>query len=460
LPRSYALSRGEQTFPTMPAQTTCPINEVDRALSTYINSREDTLRIRRTLSKYLTSSLRPVSVATQSQHLNHECPQNLSAANTNPPGLKDTRLRYLQALRAKAQAQTKHRELQASLQDLRNQHVDENPTQPKSELDNDATKGYVSLLRQRRRYAELQVIQTSLDKLLSAKPQDASTDPRDLIKRLLGEQPDLPAERLEQLSQANEDQTWIFKLKQEVLEARASMERAQAARKKAHSESRGLASLQGQVLALERARDEIVEWVQGELAKMEEDSLFLEDASPVKRTVEERTGPVNLAFAETRIRESYNKYTAARRELLEAHASLQHPPDLPTDDKDTTIQPDSKSTTSNPANPISKLLPHIHSLSQSTTHERALLQSTIYLQSLLAAADQDIEEALLRLSGESHLLPAGSKDVSAWGEKAKEAEEATRKFVEERLQEGREEVRSVGGVVDMCSLRSRVLESV
>jgi hypothetical protein len=212
----------------MPAQTTCPINDVDRALSSYINSREDTLRIRRTLSKYLTSSLRPVNAVTRSQHLNHECPQNLSAANTNPPGLKDTRLQYLQALRAKAQAQTRHRELQASLEGLRNRHVNENPTQPESEYDNEITKGYVSLLRQRRRYAELQVIQGSLDKLLGAKPSDASTDPRDLVKRLIGEQPDLPAERLEQLSQADDEQTWTFKLKQEVLEARASMERAQA----------------------------------------------------------------------------------------------------------------------------------------------------------------------------------------------------------------------------------------
>jgi hypothetical protein len=449
----------------MPAQTTCPINDVDRALSSYINSREDTLRIRRTLSKYLTSSLRPVNAVTRSQHLNHECPQNLSAANTNPPGLKDTRLQYLQALRAKAQAQTRHRELQASLEGLRNRHVDENPTQPESEHDNEITKGYVSLLRQRRRYAELQVIQGSLDKLLGAKPSDASTDPRDLIKRLIGEQPDLPAERLEQLSQADDDQTWTFKLKQEVLEARASMERAQAARKKAQNESRGLSSLQGQVLALERAREEIVEWVQGELAKMEEDSLFLEDASPIKRSVGEKEEPADLASAETKIRESYNEYIVARASLLEAHASLQQPPEpINTDDKTTgtgaTQEDNKKEGTSKLSQPIAKLLPHLPGLTQTATHERALLQSTIYLQTQLVAADQDIEEALLRLSGESHLLPAGSKDVSAWGDKAKEAEGTTRVFVESRLQASRQEVGSVSTIVELCSLQSKVLESM
>jgi hypothetical protein len=99
-------------------------------------------------------------------------------------------------------------------------------------------------------------------------------------------------------------------------------------------------------------------------------------------------------------------------------------------------------------------------LTQTATHERALLQSTIYLQTQLVAADQDIEEALLRLSGESHLLPAGSKDVSAWGDKAKEAEGTTRVFVESRLQASRQEVGSVSTIVELCSLQSKVLESM
>ncbi|KAI4915532.1 hypothetical protein J4E90_003977 [Alternaria incomplexa] len=445
----------------MPAQTTCPIPEVDRALSSYINSREDTLRIRRALSKYLTSSLRPVNAATQNQHLNHECPQNLSAANTNPPGLKDTRLEYLQALRANSQAQARHRELQTSLEDLRNRYVDENPTQPESEYDNEVTRGYVALLRQRRRYAELQVIQESLDKLLTAKPSTAAADPRASIRNAIGEQPDLPAERLEQLSQAEDDQDWVFRLKQEVLEARTAMERAQAARQKAQDEMPGEPSLQAQVHALERARDELVDWVQGELAKMEEDSVFLEDASPVKRPVSV-TAPVDLASAETQIRESYNKYIEARASLLEAHASLQQPLDVQTDDQNggqTTPNEDGKAAATKPIRPITKLLPYLPHLTQIANNERSLLQQSVYLQSQIASADQNIEEALLRLSGESHLLPAGSKEVAAWGKTARESEAATEKLVKERLQAARQEVGSVSTIVELCSLQSKVLES-
>lgn len=461
----------------MPAQTACPISEVDRALSAYINSRQDTLRIRRTLSKYLTSSLRPVNPATQVQHLNHECPQNLSAANTNPPGLKDSRLDYLQALRARAKAQAKHRELQASLEQLRTRHVNDNPTQPEPDHDDNVTQGYVSLLRQRRRHAELQVIQESLDKLFNVKPSTASSDPRDLVKRAIGEQPDVPAERLEHLSQADDDQAWIFKLKQEVLEARESMERAQAAKVKVQKESQSAPTptLQSQVYALEQARNELIEWVQGELAKLEEESIFLEDASPIKRPAKNGAAATNtpdslpdLASATNRIQASYDRYTAARARLVEAHTSLQHPAPVPENDSEANAAPpvpiasNAPSASSKPSNPISKLLPYLPHLMHIATNERALTQHTVYLGAHLAAADQDAQEALMRLSGESHLLPAagGSREAAAWARTAAEAEAATEQLVKERLEESSKEVASVSRIVDLCSLQSRILDAM
>ncbi|EUC43534.1 hypothetical protein COCMIDRAFT_38533 [Bipolaris oryzae ATCC 44560] len=477
----------------MPAQTACPISEVDRALSAYVNSRQDTLRIRRTLSKYLTSTLRPVSASTQLQHLNHECPQNLSAANTNPPGLKDSRLEYLQALRARAKAQAKHNELQASLEQLRTRHVDDNPTQPEPEHDDNVTQGYVFLLRQRRRHAELQVIQESLEKLLSAKPSTPSSDPRDLVKRAIGEQPDVPAERLDNLSQTEDDQVSIFKLKQEVLEARASMERAQAAKIKAQdaTPSAPSATLQSQVYALEQARNELVDWIQGELAKLEEESIFLEDASPIKRPVrngasaaapDTTNSAIDRASATAKIQASYDKYTAARANLLEAHVSLQNPApatnsegDSSTNDNNnnnnnnnnavspqTPVNANTDSVASKPTNPISKLLPYLSPLAHIATSERALTQRTVHLAAHLAAADQEAQEALVRLSGESHLLPAagGSKEAAAWAKVAAEADAATEALVKERLDESAKEVAGVAMIVDLCSLQSRVLDTV
>ena len=445
----------------MPAQTTCPISGVDRALSSYINSREDTLRIRRTLSKYLTASLRPVNSATQNQHLNHECPQSISAVSTNPPGLKGQRLEYLLALRAKSQAQARHRELQQSLEDLHTRHVDETPTYTQSEHNNEATGGYVALLRQRRKYAELEVVQEALDKLLSAKPIHALQDPKSLVQQTIGEQPDLPAERLQQFSQSQDEQSTIFKLKQEVLEARARMDRANADRTRAQSKAaRSPPGLQQQVHALERARDEIVDWVQGELVKLEEDSVFLEDASPIKRSA--IAAPIDLGSADSHIRDAYNQYTLARASLIESWGALDQPSQPPASDESSlkdTAASDKPHESSQPTMPATRLLPHLPHLARAAQTERALLQQSVYLQAQIASADQDIEEALLRLSAESHLLPAGSKDVSAWGSTATEAEAATAEFVRKRLQESRQEIASVGTIVELCSLQSKVLEA-
>ncbi|KAF3001445.1 hypothetical protein E8E13_008033 [Curvularia kusanoi] len=445
----------------MPAETACPISGIDQALASYINSRDETLRIRRALSRYLTSSLRPVDHTTQDQHVNHECPQGITATSTNPPGLKGSRTAYLHALRAKSQAEARHAELQASLEDVQRRHIDDSPTLSRSTQDDEVTQNYITLLRQRRKVAELGVVQEAIEKLLDAKPTTQHHDPRDHIQQILGEQPDLPAERLEQITQTEVDQTSMFRLKQEVLEARSRMEKASSARKQANSTMRDQSGLQEQVRALEKARNELVEWMQGELAKMEEDSVFLEDASPIKHSRQDDS-LVDLSQAETCVRASYERYIETRSEVIKAYESLIQP--LSKDDKagaeDTTTAASEDPKNTKLSRPVTKLLPHLPQLARSAQNERSLLQQAVYLQNQLAASDQELEEALLRLSGESHLLPAGSKAASDWGRVASEAEAATELTVKEHLQGSRHEVSSISAIVDLCSLQGKVLTSV
>ncbi|KAF2253054.1 hypothetical protein BU26DRAFT_515437 [Trematosphaeria pertusa] len=443
-------------------QTPCPVPDVDRALASYIHSREDTLRIRRTLSKYLTAGLRPVNSNTQNQHLNHECPHLCLAAITNPPGLKDSRMGYLNALRARNAAQTKHRELQTSLEGLQTRHTIESPAGNDSQYDNEVTRSYVSLLRCRIRVAELQVVQGSLEKLLSANPANGTNDPKNLVKNTIGEQPDLPAERLEKLSQAQDDESLILKLKKEVLEARASMERANSARLETQSTPQGAPNLTEQVYALGRAREELQEWVEGELAKMEEESEFIEDMSPVKRSI---GGPsdLHLASSEAKIRGSYDQYTASRSAAISSYESLQRPPNADSNnanDRTGQAHPSSQQR-DNPesARAIIRIFPYIPCLSRIDNNERSLLQQAVYLQAQLSLADEELAEIVLRLSGESHLLPSGSKAITSWGKTATEVEAATEQFVEGRLQESHHEINSIATIVDLCSLQSKVLSS-
>jgi hypothetical protein len=417
--------------------------------------------VRRTLSKYLTASLRPVNAATQNQHLNHEIPHSLGAAGTNPPGLKGTRGAYLEAIRTSKAAQAKLERLQASLEDLQQRHVVEAPTNDSTQ-ETDMVQSYLTLLRQRRRFAEMEVVQNSLEKLLDVNPVQGMKDPRDRVKDSLGEQPDIPAERLESLADSDSSASTILKLKNEVLEARSKMDSAKTAQSEVRSTSRGMPSLAMQVYALSRAREEIVEWVQAELSKMDEESGFIEDASPVKRPVA-LSNVQDLATSESQIRGCYDRYTASRTDAIEGHRSFQQLPAMhpekvnDADQNRNTIAQQGTSERSKLL--VAGVLPHLSHLARSLTNERLMLLQAIYLQNQMASADEVMSDSLARLADESHLLPSGSRAIEPWGTVVVELEARNLESIKERLQSSRSNIDDITTIVDLCSLQSKVLES-
>jgi hypothetical protein len=417
--------------------------------------------VRRTLSKYLTASLRPVNAATQNQHLNHEIPHSLGAAGTNPPGLKGTRGEYLEATRSNKAAQAKLERLQASLEDLQQRHVVESPINDSTQ-ESGMVQSYLTLLRQRRRFAEIEVVQTSLEKLLNVNPIEGLKDPRDRVRDSIGEQPDLPAERLESLADSESSASTILKLKNEVLDARSSMDRAKTARSEVRSTSRDVPSLAMQVYALSRAREEIVEWVQAELSKMDEESGFIEDASPVKRPAALSNGQ-DLATSESQIRGCYNRYTASRADAIERHHSFQQPPATHPEKVNDANQNRNiiaqKVASERSKLLIASLLPHLSHLARSLTNERLMLLQTIYLQNQMSSADEVMSDSLARLADESHLLPSGSRAVEPWGTVVAELEARNLESIKERLQSSRSNINNITTIVDLCSLQSKVLDS-
>lgn len=439
----------------------CPVPDIDRALLPYIKSREEALKIRRTLTRYLTSSLRPVNSATQNQHLNHEVPRGLGAVGTNPPGLKGSRGAYLDAVRSHKAAQSRLERLQTSLQELQERHVVETPTRDDSQ-ENENVQSYITLLRQRRRFAELEIVQKSLEKLLNINPIEGSKDPRDHVKDAIGEQPSLPAERLEALSNDEVSDSSMLKLKKEVLDARSSMEQAKAARSEAHNAPRDIPNLEVQVYALARARDEMVAWVQDELAKMEEESGFLEDASPVKRSTANSDGQ-DLASAESRIQDCYATYTSSRSAAVQTHQSFQQSPTSQStqagDMENATVVATQDIEKPKPKIRVSSLLPYLPHLARIHENERLMLLQAVYMKTQLSSADDEINETLARLAGESHILPSGARGVESWGSTAVELESGNAKAVEEHLQKSRSEINSVTAIVNLCSLQSEVLDA-
>lgn len=382
--------------------------------------------------------------------------------NTDPPGLGKSRAEYVKALRAKNGMQMIHQRLQMSLDELQNQHNLEAPAENDSHYENEVTRSYISLLRQRRRYSEFRVVQDSLEKLINAGPFIGLKDAKALVKEAIGDQPDLPVEPLDKLTQAQADDALLLRLKKEVLEAKSGMDRAISARRRAPGASR-THTPEEQVYALTRAQVMIVDWIQGELAKMEEESEFMEDSSPVKQSVEGVCSP-NFASSESSIRKSYERYVVARLGAIKSQESIEvsrRQPDPP----HSTDHPRLSAVTTQdrvqlaPASNVAKILPLLSCLSIGDKQERSLLQQAVYLQSQISSADEELAESLSRLSGESHLLPSGSKGIVAWSQTATEVAGLNENFIRGQLKDSRQEVGSVATILDLYSLQSRVLSS-
>ncbi|KAF2277457.1 uncharacterized protein EI97DRAFT_374776 [Westerdykella ornata] len=438
----------------------CPIPEIDQVLSAYVRPTHEITRIRKALSDHLLSNIKSEKAALH--HVDLACPQDDCSVNARAALLKGARLRYLQAVDAQRKAEARHQELKASLDRLRKEHIEDSPVADEAAFDREATASYLSLLRQRRRLAELQVIQNSLEKLVNIVPIQGSKDLKALVTEIVGEQPDIPAERLDQITINPDNEVSIFKLKKEVLEAKTSMDQAKSAKSSAKPQDSQNSSLAQQVYALSCARDQLVEWIEGELGKLNEESDFLEDASPVKRT-SVMPEQVDIHAARSRIEDTYNAYTASRSHIIVTHGKL--------DAKDATLNgipvSHSEADRSGPSpvgtpdpSVIGLTFPYLLPIAQAASNERSLLQQTVYLQGRLTAADQELSESLIRLSDESHLVSSGPSVPAAWAKAASDALTATRDFVEEQLLESQSDIEKVTAIFHLSSLQHKVLDSV
>ncbi|ORY09458.1 hypothetical protein BCR34DRAFT_371694 [Clohesyomyces aquaticus] len=449
----------------MPASTPCPLPEVDRALSPFVNPQKETRKVRSALTRYLAASLSHSKPNTTYSHLEFQCPIVNSRNDNKSSDSKTIRSEYLKALRERSKAQARHDRIQSVLLDLHEDHVAELPGQVDAQYDNDVTRSYVSLLRQRSRFSSLQVIQSSLDKLLllNVNPAHGQSDPKSLVKKALGEQADLPVQRLELLTGYPDVDESMFRLKKQVLESKANMNRASSLRAEATKASQADGSLKQQVYALGCARDEIVDWVQNELAKLSEESEYWENASPLKQPGRDQPPPETV-LSEYQIRTAYGQYTKSRASLLEALESIGRsatPCDTAPSDPSGLSQLEPESSVSTGAGlPITSMLPQLQSLATSLRNERALLLQAVYLQLQFSLAADKASDSLSRLSEESHLLPSGSKELIAWGKTVSQAEAATEQFVTGRLQESLQETNNITAISDLSSLQERVLRHV
>lgn len=434
----------------------CPVPEIERALSVYIRNRQDALKIRSALTKYFSTNFGPLDGPSQGQHLHRLYPQEIPKTRSDVSTPDGLRQEYLKALQQKVNAQEKQRKQHILLENLRHNDAVELSTQAEPTYDIDNIRDYVSLLRQRRRLAELQVIHESLEKVMDLDPTTNHRDPRALVDETIGEQPGLPAEQLDQKPQAQNDNGWFQRLKKEVLMSKSNMDQANLEKSSAKDRFEHITDLPRQVYALGRARDEMVSWVEEELLKLNEESEFLDDLSP--RKPDSSNKPAHSPdSSEDAIHEIYQQYTASRASIIEFDTSLARELAPPTSLEGPGSHKDQSPSFSRPSRPVVDNYPHVTRLLQISNDERRLLQHAVYMQSKFASTDGELQDALSKLSEESHLLPSGSQSPLVWAKAASEAESATDDLVRTHLQESVRNLATLDAVVNTASLRMQIL---
>lgn len=406
------------------ATATTNIPSFAKPLAPYLKSRQEALRIRQALTLYLRSHIvfADDDPAKQSSHGSSHislCVPHDAAVGVKrvPPELTGVRKEYLKALQENLAARKEYDEIsnEVASRRLMNDAASETNAAAPKDLENNSTvpalQDYISLLRERRRYDKLQVFDHYLRKL-----SEHDTMKVDILQpgdRNHLRQDSFDGDGPETEKTGENVQELISKLERTVIRAKQKLDREQqmleelrAQRLSSSATDKNDVSPARRVVALQRTRDELVQWVEEKLAASHGDDngqfqeLSLTEIENSSKLIEER---------KAEIREQYAAYVKARKSLLDALSLVSQ-----SAVKDTGAEAES------PSKPTSKMKPRVQpsdwdsidslAYANGILHPLSKVQKSLalqrsYLSGILAKEQSTMRQALDRLNHESHLLP-------------------------------------------------------
>ncbi|CAD0112649.1 unnamed protein product [Aureobasidium uvarum] len=409
----------------------CPLPELAEALRPYIRPREEVAEIRRgidsLLSQYVQDDNVPFSRVTL---FAAETPAQ-SALNSPFNG---ARRAFMQALIARQKAQSQYDALKAELDLL--QHTpgykedDEKKENPVADT--------VALIRQRQRRDKLLVIEKALDNLEKVRHTSPYADPSELLNGMQSQIPPPLAQQSQDESLADA-QAHVFELQKAVLRAQSTIQ------SEAHVKPSQQPATEDwkRAYALRRARDDLIAWIEGELAKLSEDDEHVDDDLEMPGD----GGAESVDEIKTTLQSLYSKYITSRERLvqvLNTHHKINSDPVEPLLERQQSTTTNDE--TSNAAL-ASKVLPFIGILRSTAQEEAALMQHTSYLRRQITAVSSETEQLLVRLSDESHMVRPGTSHTAAWAEAAKDARNSDKDVVQSQLVTGETSIHDVRNVL-------------
>lgn len=450
----------------------CLIPQVEDALGPYIHTRQETNRIRQTLTEYLKKQLQDEQPLS---HLFLTCaPPSLIAKTTSIPsdGLYK---QYLEALVACQSAQARYAAIKEEIHELNDEHAG-NQARQSSSGTTESVREYVQLLRQRRQHRKLEIIQDAVTRLVDSESNPVHMDLKASVKEKLGEPPQPPMASLDQNDADSKVEELTFRLKKELLVARSRLEDAKTAKSTAEAErSMEPPTVQEKVETLRKARDGLIAWVEGELAKIPEvgpdvsqmDMSFMDDEAQASA---EEISDEELA---SRMDELYHRYTTAREVLIanvEATIASSMPravettpkPAQPARGHQRTRTNTGLARTSNPDPDrlATKLLPYLSLLLSTQTSSTSLQAQTSHLRRQLNHSSSEMTKTIQRLAGESYLVPQDTKSMLAWAKAADESGAKTNAFMLEQVEAGEASIARAKTVLGALKERKVALGSM
>ncbi|KAJ5881983.1 uncharacterized protein N7529_000655 [Penicillium soppii] len=390
-----------------PSHDVTHIPPVVKQLAPYVKSRQEALQIRQALTSYLRSFIvfkdQPID-PTQS-HLTLCAPTDAVAdVNRIPADLPGLRKDYLKALAANVAARKEFASASENVASLRRQRTP--PNRPNDDLQEPSAelRDYLALLRDRRRHAKLQVFQQYLEEIKSRDTGDLG----DI--GIEGEQTVLPEADAEgQNGTGTELDELVHSLERAVVRAKTQLDRQKQlfektkAQHDSRPESQTQVSPDAKAQALQRTRDELVQWVEERLVGQgDPDESLLHELPPEEIEAAQQ----ELEDRKAQIAGQYTAYLQARRELLDAASRACQPVNVaPKPSSRPASKPDLVPAEVPSLAPIDVLSYANENLLPLSKSQKSLSLQKSYLSGLLSKEKSTTLRALNRLSDESHLLP-------------------------------------------------------
>ncbi|KAI9878000.1 MAG: hypothetical protein M1830_002197 [Pleopsidium flavum] len=401
---------------------TFPLPLVATSLAPYIRTRQEALRIRRTLTVYLISQITGVKTVNRS-YLTLIVPDQAAELPQIATELSGIRKGYLKEL----QANIVSRKDFHALATQSGGHIVSDPstnpsstyTQAVDEFLEPIVHTYLTLLRHRRRYEKLRILQDYMD-VLDEKPA-AKAGYLDVARIQLQYPLPLPPTNdiiryTDPSTSGSSDQTTdelVTCLEKAVLRARHNLDKEKkllADLKERQYSANGRRNgvtppvSDSRLHVFSRTRDELVNWIEGELAKTE--------SPPNNAQYEGLSSELYHSTKDTKqymvdIKHTYTKYLEARKMCLTtlAQATSPIPTAVPADYLLRSPKDDVHLGTVHGA--VCAVVPYLSAylLFPSNLH-KSIAQQKSHIATILNKEQQATIQALDRLADESHLLPA------------------------------------------------------